>query len=179
MSGAPLQQDPRLRHIEVLSSDDPIAEPVRERVSVPPPPPPVEAIASAAGGGLAQRLQARYEALRAERTMEFAVPGWGGDVILVAKKLTKVPKVQGESSGYTARFIAAATDHLILVNDAGDRERVDSWRGLADLIGVEAHSASALIMVVLDNHLRLESFGTRIVEWMVGETAEDEQTLGE
>jgi hypothetical protein len=159
------------------------------------PTPPPERVAEASGGGLAARLNARFQAIAA--TKEFAVPGW--ELEDESPGLIVVARAFGDRKAYNKgisneAFIARSTHQLLFVNDDGTREEVPGGWGprLAQMVGAPHISKAAdLVARVIskpdptDETKRIPNvagiglLATQLVTWSQESRADAEDILGE
>lgn len=170
-----------LRHIEVLSAEDPYIGPEDEsKVAVPPAqrePVQEPQVAEAVDGSLAGRLRAVGEQLHRKRTRDFDIP----DTPLVLRARSFRDRKAFSKGVKTESFVVRVTDSIYFRDDdTGELIPIPSWGPqLADMLGIPAESSAQLVERVLDNPVRLESFAADLINWMAGRLAEDEQQLGE
>jgi hypothetical protein len=128
---------------------------------------------------LAQRLRAQHERILARTTQEFPVPGWD-DQLYVRVKVIEDRETFADtlrSRDSDAAFIARAVVGVSLRDEEGKlKELIDDAGPLrldhrfADMLGLEARSASDLVNTVLNNPARVTRFAERLLSWMQGET---------
>jgi len=137
-----------------------------------------EDTAAAAGGGFAAVIDAKLKKLAADKTKEFKVPGWDGDLVLRARKVTDEERAQADD---TVKTIALATDAVLLrkTPDGPLEELPAGWLALRREMGRDDLTMSDVIAIVLDNPVRVDVFAQKIIAWMIGEQDKLEQLLGE
>lgn len=214
-----MSQDAATRaRVQIVTADPPPPPAGAARdPGAPPPAPPVDAlhgpgdegaeiggplitdsdpeeIAAATGGGLAARVRARYDAMRA--TQEFSVPGW--ELPDGRPGLIVVARVFGDRRAFNAglsneAFIARCTHKLLYVSENGEREEITGGWGptLAEMIGARVERASDLVLRVISrpdperpgqripNVGGIGALATEILGWMRGAQQEAEEALGE
>lgn len=141
-------------------------------------PPEATAVAAASGSGLAARLQAGVRRLEADRTREFPIPGWDGDLVVRARKLDESTIDKADTS---LKTIALATDAVLLREHEDGPFTELSWRGIGDQMGTPADVAvSQIIAAVFDrNGAAIRVFCAEMLAWMAGRQAAIDQLLGE
>lgn len=169
-----------LRHIEVLSAEDPFIGPEDEsKIAAPAPPAPVQEpqVSEAVDGSLAGRLRAVGEQLHRQRTRDFDIP----DTPLVLRARSFRDRKAFTKGVKTESFIVRVTEGLFLRDeDTDDLVPIPTWGPqLADMLGIPAENSAQLVERVLDNPVRLESFAADLINWMAGRLTEDENQLGE
>lgn len=151
--------------------------------------------AGAGGSALLDKLRARREALAADRSVDLAVPGYGGDLIVRLRPLewlelrkivlraeaSKNPRAELYAQAET---IAQATVEVLGPGGAAlDADRVLTFdRHLADLLGFEPaeSSARAVVLGVMNgNYLGLSTMFADYQEWLRDATAEIDEALAE
>lgn len=144
--------------------------------------PDVESMAAAAGGGLAQRMQARLQAIHASNTRAFPVPGWDGDLSVTLRVLDSDAWARVTADGAdisNADFVALATER-VTVSDDGEEMTFPGWGGgFADLVGMPGEDPAFVVATVFgSNVVRLGGFVNDVVGWMTDGAVTVEDTLG-
>lgn len=175
-----MSEQGNLRHIEVLSAEDPHTgaedDPTVGGPAIPEPVGEPE-VAEAIDGSLAGRLRAVGEQLSRKRTRDFDIP----ETPLVLRARAFHDRKAFTRGVRTEAFIVRATEGLYLRDEDSDvLTPIPTWGpALADLLGFRVDNAAQLVERVLNNPVRLERFAADLLEWMAGRSAEDEQALGE
>lgn len=148
-----------------------------------------DAVVAASGEGLAGRMQARRERALHVGPKTFAIPGWDGDLEIVARPYARRKDlVEGVAP---EKFIIGATQELRYRDGPdGDWETIPGkWgKGLAAMMGVTVDSASALVRAVfsrpvdgewVENPVAIDAFAVELMGWMEGRSSEVDEQLGE
>ena len=156
--------------------EDPPA--VRAQFAPPAPADPADELADS----LAGKLRALVERSRTGE-QDFSIPGFGGQLILVARAVKDAGQLQAGMS--PAAFVAHCTVRVVLIEDDGSRTDLGVWGPkIAELLGRQdvlssRTPSSDLVRFVFDNEWRLDQFAKALLAWMGGEQLEAEQQAGE
>lgn len=196
----------------VSGEDDHVVAPSREPEAMPPkvpvPPqdlepdlggeaftsPSEDEIVEATGASVAERMRARFEAIKA--TEEFSVPGWeldDGRPGLILEARTFGDRKAFNSGISNEAFIAKSTNRLFFVADDGSREEIKGGWGpaLAEIIGVNVTKAADLVALVISkpdpnnpasriaNVAGIGALATEIIAWARTGRREAEEDMGE
>jgi hypothetical protein len=166
-------------------SGDPIRLQVRPSDRDEPPtevmsgrPDPVD-MADALDGSLAARLRAKHEQIR-QGTKEFPVPGWDGELVMVARLPDRA--LLADENLSNERLIAECTQKVIFRHEGEMREVPNGWVGVGQLMGLtegDHVTVGQIISTVLDNELRLDGLGVDLTAWIMGRRSQLERVLGE
>lgn len=128
-------------------------------------------------GSLADVLKAGLKRLEDDKTHTFDMPGWAGQMRLVARKFKEHEIDLGNT---VAKTIYHATDRIEIKNPDGEWVEVDGgWRGVAALMDAQDQELSDVINRVLDNPARAREFSAGILAWMTYAQQDIEHALGE
>jgi hypothetical protein len=139
--------------------------------------PSPEEIADATNGSLAARMRAKHEEIK-KSAKQFPVPGWDGDLVIVARVLRDRKKL---SAGLTnEQLIVEVTTQVLYRDEEGELKDCGGWQGVGKLMGVSGDfTLGQIVRAVLDNPLRLDAFAETVIAWVAGRQSVIERVLGE
>lgn len=139
--------------------------------------PTSEQVADAVDGSLAARLRAKAQEAQQHSTKQFDVPGWDGDLVLVARLIRDRKRIAQNIRN--EQFIVEATSDVLFRDDQGELQSLGGWQGVAKAMQLPDATLGQVVRTVLDNPIRLDAFTNDLVTWMAGRRSDLEQLLGE
>jgi len=180
-----MSDTPPVVPLQVLADEDRLHVPLatqQEPVAAPPPIGPTDAVA-AAGGAVAARMRARMAELTTSTSEEFPVPGWGRDLLLRVRYLTREEWEAIANGTGGADLIVMCTDALRLRMDDGTYEDVPGAFGpaLAEMLSLPPETPpTRLVAAVMDDRVGfIGTLAQGVLAWQRGQTALVEEALGE
>jgi hypothetical protein len=150
----------------------PAAEAAAAAAAAAPTP---ERVADAIDGSIAARLRAKHAEIQ-QGTRQFDVPGWDGDLVVVARVVRDRKQL---AAGMTnEQLVVEATSQVLYRDDAGGMQDIGGWAGVGQAMGLESVTLGQIVRAVLDNPLRLDGFAESIISWMMGRQSAVEAVLG-
>jgi hypothetical protein len=105
------------------------------------------------------------------------VPGWDGDLVLVAKVVRDRKQL---AAGMTnEQLVVEATTQVLYRDDDGELQDIGGWQAVGEIMGLSNFTLGQVIRGVLDNPLRLDGFAETLISWMMGRRSAVEAALGE
>lgn len=138
--------------------------------------PTPERVAEATNGSLAARLRAKHAEIQ-QGTKQFEVPGWDGDLVIVARVVRDRKQLaQGMTN---EQLIVEATTQVLYRDEDGELQDIGGWKGVGEHMGLTDFTLGQVVRAVLDNPLRLDGFAEGLISWMMGRRSAVEAVLGE